>query len=141
MLGGTGITFTGEVHLKGNTVRRFTELSRLLRVSADDRQPRRLLLEWKALIATDNLLVASISGDFVTEQQMQLTELLLYEFRIATMDFEVTGPAEWADAVEGSLLGFYKSFSLPPIYTSLYIFRNKYVIQVPRCWGSWHFLR
>ncbi len=128
---GSSLHFMSVVRFDDNSSQDFIDLTRMLKRSADERDPESVVLTWKALIYGHGSMISCIEATFITEKKMKTGSVGAFDFSVASMQLEVySADEEWVEAAFAKTKGIFKSARLPWLYAPLLIFRNTYVVQI-----------
>jgi len=125
------IQFSGSVRFSDITTNRYTDLEELIEKAGDQKDPVCLDLKWHYFLSEPVGSTAEIIISFTTEKPLEVEELGLLDFPVASMDLDVSAPIpEWVDSTFNILASFLDSSRIRGIYKPLLIFRNKAFVSI-----------
>jgi hypothetical protein len=124
-------TVVAEVRFPDLSSSRFITVDELLEKAGDQRDPERLIIEWRADLQNPLASTARIQAVFSTEKPLQVDESQWFDYPVASMDLTVEGHDQrWVENVFTELSPFFSTARLGGIYRPLWIFRNPTLVHI-----------
>jgi len=130
--------FSGRVRYPDLSTKNFSSLDHLIAKSGNKRDPEQLTMELRIVTQVWPPAVSVIRVTLTTEKPLEIAELQLLDFPLASMDLEIEGNnEEWVETTFEELDPFLDSARLRGIYRPLLIFRNRIVVMVISWWTGY----
>ncbi len=134
------VDFSSETRFRDLASVRFDNFDEFLSKAGDKNNPESVALYWNKIAFDSNgdLVAGEVSIVFVTEQKTSLQKLSAGEFNLASVTLSISGSDQrWTERVFGELSPHIEATQLGGIFKVLWIFRNKWIIQLLTQVVSW----